>query len=135
MKRLTIIPLCFLLIILTGCTYFGATEDILISSPAELSVSRIETFDKIHLTTPAPETTTSSNHSEEPTNTVPSTNVPAPITTLTLNTSSKKIHYFDTCSYAKRIDEKNRKTASAEDETDLVGMGYTVCSWCAKNRG
>lgn len=137
MKRLLLIFLCLLL---TSCTYLGATEDILISSPDELSVSTIDPNHYAPATTTVGSTDTVTTdemgNSDSDTTTAPLTQVPAPeITHLILNTSSEKIHYFDSCSYANRMNEKNRKTVPAEDEESLIAEGYTVCSWCAKERG
>ncbi len=131
MKRLLLFLLCFCL---TGCTYLGATEEILISSPYALTLSTIETFATAPETTP-PASVTDEDADELPVTTVV-TEPPMPeVTILILSTSTKKIHYYEACSYAANIMDKNRKTASVEHEDDLIQEGYTVCSWCAKKRG
>ena len=114
MKRITIITLCFLLVLttLTGCTYFGHTDAIRISSPAQLAISRIETFGQTQSPTPERTTTdpsgvvttpplSSSNiTSDDITPPPPATNSPhttSPIMTvehLILSLNTKKIHCF-----------------------------------------
>lgn len=144
MKRFTIILLCHLLIILTGCTYLGTTEDILISSPTDLSVGTIETFPETPIT--SPNNTTSSGIDQPPVSApdlsnpegtqtlLPTTTAPIAVRQLILSLNTKKIHYFDTCSYAKKIKDENRKVVSASDEDTLIEQGYTVCSYCAKHK-
>lgn len=141
MKRLLFLLLC---LSLTGCSYLGATEDIIIR-PAELSVSRIETFPETLVTSPGTTEMKGSEHpdSSQPDSTtpdgiqteVPTTDAPVVVKQLILSLSTKKIHYFDTCSYAKRIKAENRKVVSPDDENTLIKQGYTVCSWCEKHRG
>jgi hypothetical protein len=130
MKRFLLIVLCLLL---TGCTYLGATEDILIQSPDEIEVSSFNPQDydsPVTTTTEIPDTT------DEPIVTTHTPETTAPMVThLILNTSSKKIHYYDDCSYAKRMDTKNRKITDLSAEKSLLAEEYTVCSWCAKQRG
>lgn len=48
----------------------------------------------------------------------------------TLNTNSKKIHY-PSCSYAKKIAEKNKKEVT-ESLDSLISDGYTKCGHCFK---
>ena len=131
MKRLLLILLC---LCLTGCTYLGATEDILISSPDEIEVSQLSTNEKTPAQDIPPETTEASTTTNSTTEKTPETTVPV-IEHLILNTSSKKIHYFDNCSYANRMDPKNRKVVDVSSEKSLLTEEYTVCSWCAKQRG
>lgn len=131
MKRLLPILLC---LCLTGCSYLGATEEILISSPYELTLATIETF------TSTPETTPSASVTDDNGNEVPATTEvtepPMPeITILIISKTTKKIHYYEACSYAASISDKNRAIASVEHEEGLLKEGYTVCSWCAKKRG
>ena len=131
MKRLLLILLC---LCLTGCTYLGATEDILISSPDEIEVSQLSTNEKTPALDIPPETTEASTTTNSTTEKIPETTVPV-IEHLILNTSSKKIHYFDNCSYANRMDPKNKKVVNVSSEKSLLAEEYTVCSWCAKQRG
>ena len=129
MKRLLLFLLCFCL---TGCTYIGATEEILISSPYELSVSTIETFGVTTVTTSS-ETVT--DESGEPIGTTDDPDSPMPeITELIISKTTKKIHYYEACSYAASISDKNRLIAFPSQEDDLKKEGYTVCSWCNKKR-
>ncbi|MBQ8288386.1 MAG: hypothetical protein IJX76_06400, partial [Clostridia bacterium] len=108
-------------------------EEILISSPYELTISTIETFATAPATTPAATVTDENGETVE---TTVVTEPPMPeIKTLILSTSTKKIHYYEACSYAASIMDKNRKTASVEHEDELIKEGYTVCSWCEKKRG
>ncbi len=150
MKKLAIIFLC---LILTGCTYLGRTDAIRISSPNELAISRIETFGEVPLTTPEGVTTTAAttlgsevtatptvteDHPappDTPASTTASITTTAPVVAkqLILSLNTKKIHYFDTCSYAKKIKPENRKVVDGKDEALLLIEGYTVCSWCAKH--
>lgn len=146
MKRLALLLLCFLL---TGCSYFGATEDILISSPASLSIIRMETFDVPqspiqHSTTQdahkVPSLSDSSDNIDAPSSdSSPSATSSTPSVTsqaidhLILNTSGKTIHYYENCSYVARMKEENRGSASAVMQDALIEQGYKVCSWCAKN--
>ena len=105
----------------------------MISSPYELTVSTIETFGSVPSTTPAAVVTDGNGETVE---TTVVTEPPMPeVTTLILSKSTKKIHYYEACSYAANIMDKNRATASAEHEDELIAEGYTVCSWCAKKRG
>ena len=121
MKKLAVILLC---LCLTGCTYLGRTDAIRISSPADLAISQIETFGESPITTP-------DESSEEGTTTDP----PAVVDHLILSLNTKKIHYFEECSYAKKIKAENRKNVNTQDEELLLTEGYTVCSYCAKHRG
>ncbi|MGM9647551.1 MAG: hypothetical protein ACI3YH_05425 [Eubacteriales bacterium] len=134
MKCLLLVALCLLL---TSCSYFGATEEILISSPYELTVKTIETYRTVPTTTPTAATTDESGSpAETTTGTAATTEAPMPeVTELILSKSTKKIHYYDFCSYAAKIKDQNRATASVEHEDQLLAEGYTVCSWCAKKRG
>lgn len=130
MKRIILIAMCLLL---TSCSYLGATEEILISSPYELTLATIETFAS------TPETTPSAFVTDDAGGQVPVTTVvtepPMPeVTMLIISKSTKKIHYYEACSYAANISDKNRATASVEHEDELIKEGYTVCSWCAKKR-
>lgn len=143
MKRLALIVLCFLL---TGCSYFGSTEDILISSPASLSIIRMETFDTPYSSTTPSSSQGSPNNTSAPqisdtdssditpsvTSTTPSATAPV-INELILNKSGKTIHYYENCSYVTRMKPENRGSASAVMEDALIGQGYKVCSWCAKH--
>lgn len=126
MKKLAVILLC---LCLTGCTYLGRTDAIRISSPADLAISKIETFGETPVTTPDE----SSDVGETATTDAPDT--PAVVDHLILSLNTKKIHYFEECSYAKKIKAENRKTVSTQDEELLLTEGYTVCSYCAKHRG
>ena len=131
MKRLLLFLLCFCL---TGCTYLGATEDILISSPEDIEINQFDpndyttTSSEISPDLPNPDTSATTSES------IPLTTVPE-VTHLILNTSSKKIHYFDNCSYANRMDPKNKKIVDLSNEKALLAEDYTVCSWCANKRG
>ena len=130
MKRLFLILLC---LHLTGCAYFGATEDILISSPDDIEISQFPTSTPTITTpdsNPPSESETTGTSMPEIT---PSTTAPI-INHLILNTSSKKIHYFDNCSYANRMDPKNKKIVDTSAEKSLLAEEYTVCSWCANKK-
>ena len=130
MKRLFLILLC---LHLTGCAYLGATEDILISSPDEIEISQFPTstptFANPDSNLPSESETTGTSMPEI----TPSTTAPI-INHLILNTSSKKIHYFDNCSYANRMDPKNKKIVDTSAEKSLLAEEYTVCSWCANKK-
>ena len=133
MKKLSIIFLC---LILTGCTYLGDTDSIRISSPHDLAISRIETFGETPLTTPQETsgegTTVSTETPNQPDSPAGTT---AEVKHLILSLKTKKIHYFDDCSYAKKLKPVNRKVVDTEDEALLLIEGYTVCSFCAKHKG
>ena len=133
MKRLLLIFLCLLM---TGCAYLGATEDILIETPDDISISRLETSISSYSTTSDQSATNNSMTMTDANLTNPPvvTTTP-PVIHLILNTSSKKIHYYDNCSYANRIDEKNKKIVDTSAEKSLIAEEYTVCSWCSKKRG
>lgn len=111
MKRLLIV---LLILSLTSCSYIGATEDILVSSPPTQNTSALSS-DQVIVQTE--------------TNVVEKDVV---VSSLILNKSSKKIHFYDTCSYAARMNDENRSTAPYEQYTSLISSGYTVCSWCEK---
>ena len=131
MKRLVLILLCLQL---TGCTYLGATEDILISSPDEIEISEYQTNSPTPNVSDTPSVPIESTTTTSQTEIDPVTTAPV-IKHLILNTSSKKIHYFDNCSYANRMDSKNRKIVDTSAEKSLLAEEYTVCSWCASKRG
>lgn len=132
MKRLLLFLLCFCL---TGCTYLGATEDILIGSPDDIVISSFDPDDYAPANTTVTNSTVSTDDSESTTTaTAPESTMPE-VTHLILNISSKKIHYFDNCSYANRMDEKNRKVMPLSAEKSLLAEDYTICSWCANKRG
>ncbi len=131
MKRLLLFLLCFCL---TGCSYLGATEEILISSPYELSITKLETFGPIPESSDPVESET--DGSGQPI--VPSGTTAAPtveITYIMISKTGEKIHYFADCSHAKRIKEENRVVYSVDKEDALLKEGYSVCSWCAEKRG
>ena len=129
MKRLLLLILC---LSLTSCTYIGATEEILISSPYELSVSTIETFGVTTVTTStAP--VTDENGNPIVTTGDSSSQMPE-ISELIISKSTKKIHYYEACSYAAGISDKNRATAFPSQEAELKKEGYTVCSWCERKK-
>ncbi len=127
--KLFLLLLCTLL--LSGCSYIGATEEILISSPYQLSVHPIETFDQPPLTTPAdPKQTT-----EGASTAAPVTDPPMPaIRVLILSKSTKKIHYYEGCPYVANIAEQNRDSTDPIHEEALIAEGYTICSWCHKHK-
>ena len=128
MKRLLLILLC---LSLTSCTYIGATEEILISSPYALSVSTIESFDKAADQTP----TTATDENGTPAETTGDTSPEKPeITQLIISKTTNKIHYYENCSYAASISDKNRQFAFVSQEEELKQNGYTVCSWCEKHK-
>ena len=129
MKRLILILLC---LSLTSCAYIGATEEILISSPYALSVSTIETFDQVTDETPSDTNAEESGASAE-TTADPDEQTPE-ITQLIISKTTKKIHYYETCSYAASISDKNRQFAFLSQEEELKQNGYTVCSWCEKHK-
>ena len=131
MKRLLLVFLC---ISLTGCTYLGATEDILISSPDDIELSQFQTNQQDAKPEPLPETTDGSTTTTYATDQIPESTMPT-IKHLILNTSSKKIHYYDDCSYAKRMDPKNQKIVDVSAEKPLLAEDYTVCSWCDSKKG
>jgi hypothetical protein len=132
MKRLLLFLLCFCL---TGCTYLGATEDILINSPNEIQVSSydLNEYTPEITSNAAPSMSTASDHPESTTKPSPETTV-LKSTHLILNTSSKKIHYFESCSHVNRMNEKNSKVMPLSAEKSLLTEDYTVCSWCAGKR-
>lgn len=141
MKRFALLLLCFLL---TGCSYLGSTEDILISSPASLSIIRMETFDATPSASqalPHTPTTSASEQTAAPPASMPeaapsSTALPETtqaVQNLILNTSGKTIHYYENCSYVSRMKAENRSEASAVMQDALIEQGYKVCSWCAKH--
>lgn len=130
MKRLLLLLLCMGL---TSCTYLGATEEILISSPYELTISTIETFGSESATTPSD--SESDNPVDGSSDAAITTGLTMPeVTQLILSKSTKKIHYYEACSYAANISDKNRAIASADREQELIAEGYTVCSWCKKQK-
>lgn len=131
MKRLLLILLS---LVLTGCTYLGATEDILISSPDDIEISNFVPNDYTTTSSTFTSDPTDSDKPESTTETIPVTTAPQ-VTHLILNTSSKKIHYFDNCSYANRMDPKNKKVVDLSSEKSLLAEKYTICSWCANKRG
>lgn len=132
MKRLLLFLLCFCL---TGCTYLGATEDILISSPNEIQVSSYDLNDHKPIVTSSSNEITDIVTDQPDTTTQPSAETTVLKSThLILNTSSKKIHYYESCSYANRMNEKNRKVMPLSAESSLLTEDYTVCSWCAGKR-
>lgn len=116
MKR-SLILLLILSLTLNSCAYIGATEDILIGSASTGEPNNSSSLGSV--TESSQITTTTDNR------------IPVG-DTLTLNTNSKKIHYFDSCSYAKRMNEENKATVSYDELTSLLADGYTVCSWCEK---
>lgn len=112
MKRLLVL---LLTLSLTSCAYIGATEDILISSPpTEASLSALSGDPTVSSDTPISEGALAND------------------SMMVLNKSSKKVHYFDSCSYAGNIKEENRSTAPYETLASLLENGYSVCSWCEK---
>lgn len=52
---------------------------------------------------------------------------------LIINKSSKKIHLSDECSYAGKISEVNKITASFAELYTYLENGYDVCSYCEKH--
>ena len=132
MKKLAIIFLC---LILTGCTYLGHTDSIRISSPHDLAISRIETFGEAPLTTPEGASIQGTTTSDTPNQPDAPASTTAEVKHLILSLKTKKIHYFDDCSYAKKLKPENRKVVDTEDEALLLIEGYTVCSFCAKHKG
>ena len=49
-----------------------------------------------------------------------------------LNTSSKKIHLSDQCSYAKNIKGENKSVEPSSKKAEYLADGYSVCSNCEK---
>lgn len=149
MKRFFLVLLSVLLTLLTGCSYLYETDVIQISSQGPLALSRIDTFGSTVAPAPAdtsnapPVSNPAQSSSTEPladsntpaTNSPDTTTPPMVVEQLILSLNTKKIHCFDSCSYAKKIKPENKKIVSVEDEALLLVEGYTVCSWCAKKRG
>lgn len=131
MKRLLLFLLC---LCLTGCTYLGATEDILISSPDDVELSQFPTNQQDAEYETLPEASDVSTTTNSTTDQIPESTMPT-IKHLILNTSSQKIHYYDNCSYAKRIDPKNKKIVDVSAEKSLLAEKYTICSWCDSKKG
>ncbi len=49
-----------------------------------------------------------------------------------LNTSSKKIHLSDQCSYAKNMKGENKSVEPSSKKAEYLADGYSICSNCEK---
>ena len=49
-----------------------------------------------------------------------------------LNTSSKKIHLSEECSYAQNMKDENKSVEPSSKKAQYLADGYSVCSNCEK---
>ncbi len=118
-------------LLLSACAYIGATDEILISAlPNNMTVSaETEVMAQNGETVVSFSATDDTNFNPQPTVTV---YISETDSQLILNTNSKKIHFFESCSYAGKIKAENRQIVSSDSLESLLSSGYSICSWCEK---